>query len=151
MPKHGINKSEIQDLKWRRLPPSLPAVAAIYEAIFARSEIWVWPHITHCNSGQAWVWHQLGHCHTCHMSGELPCCLCCHLSDHIICTYWAHIISDGCADPGLWTLAVALFCAGDTQGPTKGAAAWYYPNCLQLYLGWGGANISTVIRTHFIS
>ena len=150
MPKHGINKSEIQDLKWRRLPPSLPAVATIYEAIFARSEIWVWPHITHCNSGQAWLGHTLGHCHTCHMSqaaegssyAAFLHLLWSHLSAgvYLICTYWA-----------LDTGPTALFCAGDTRGSTKGAAAWYYPNCLQLYLRWGGTNISTVIRTHFIS
>ena len=52
---------------------------------------------------------------------------------------------------GHWTLPRHTFLRRGHSGLTKGAAAWYYSNCLQLYQPWGGTNISSVIRTHFIS
>ena len=114
-------------------------------------------------------WHQLGHCHPCHGRCDwggggylelIPPKLWSHSTcgdNNLICAHWANSgIRDG-GDQSLGPVLyyehchVTLFCAEDTRGWSKGAAAWYYSNCLQLYQPWGGTNISTVIRTHFIS
>ena len=54
MPKHGINRSEIQDLKWRRLPPSLQQWR-LFTRLYLHDLRSGSGRTLHYNSGQAWI------------------------------------------------------------------------------------------------
>ena len=148
MPKHGINKSEIQDLKWRGLPPSgsylRGCICTIWDlGLAAHYTLWFRPGLD-LDISSAIV--------TCHMWGiwgAHGAKFWSHSSDgvNVICTHWAAapmsayqwwrgLDTEPCT---LDTAAMSHFSAQRTLGALQRAPPPDITlNCLQLYQPWCG-------------